>query len=109
MSAHKTNAHQLDSTLARQVLTLPAHTRFLLVELDRRFNGKVLLHTLENTKEGIKTEKVEFVMVRLYQELEPVNAKYVSSLNDNSGILHIFALRESELVVGQAIGAEDKK
>lgn len=99
----KTATYLLDS-LPRQVCSLPMHAKLLSVVIAPQFNSKLLLSTVEDDEK--EKEKVEFVMLRVNEELIPANMKHVDSLKDNSGILHVFALRNSErLPMQPAIGA----
>ena len=92
----------------RQFITAPVYTKFLAVALDHRHNN-CLLWTLEDGDN--KSESVEIIMLRLNDALDPVNAKYIGNFKDNAGIVHVFALRESERNILRAVApaAEAKK
>lgn len=88
--------------IARQTITAPHFAKFLDVNLDMRHNN-CLLWTLADPAKDAKTEKVELVMVKLGEPLDPPNAKYVGGFRANSGYWHVFALRESENILHKAL------
>ena len=79
--------------LPAQSIELPLLTKLLGVKIDLRHNN-CLLWTLDDGERD--KEKVEIVMVRLGNELQPVNAKYVGFFSDNAGAIHVFALKDSD-------------
>lgn len=79
----------------RQPLEVPAFTQFLDAHLDIRHNN-CLLWTLQDDASDTPKDKVEIIMVRIDETLEPVNAKYIGNFKDNGGARHVFVIREAE-------------
>jgi len=94
--SHKIKAQSLPIVARQTIKDIPLYAKFLLADLDIRHNN-CLFWTLENDSvEDEKKETVEVIMLKLGEALEPPNAKYVSSFKTNAGMIHVFALRESE-------------
>ena len=92
----KIKAQSLPIIGRQTIKDVPVYAKFLLAELDRRHND-CLFWTLENEEEEEeKQEEVEIIMLKLGEELTPVNAKFVSCFKTNAGMIHVFALRESD-------------
>ncbi len=85
---NKITAHSLDMK-PTQKLILPVGANLLTVNVDHRFN-KCLLWTYED-ENSAATEELTFTMAKLGDE--GVTGKYVGTLKDNSGYLHVFAER----------------
>ena len=92
----KIKAQSLPIKDRQTIKDVPLYAKFLLADLDHRHNN-CLLWTLENGEAAEeKQETVEIIMLKLGEELTPPNAKFVSSFRTNSGMIHVFALRESD-------------
>jgi hypothetical protein len=85
---NKITAHSLDMK-PTQKLTLPVGANLLTVNVDHRFN-KCLLWTYED-EDSAATEELTFTMAKLGDEA--AGGKYIGTLKDNSGYLHVFAER----------------
>mgnify|MGYP001608318620 CR=1 FL=1 len=80
-----------------QTLEFPVFAKFLTTELDSQRNNCRLWYLAEDPKsEDYHTEKVDVVMAKAEEIVEPNNVRYVGSLMAASGRLHVFALRDSE-------------
>jgi hypothetical protein len=94
--SHKIEARSLPIRARQTIKDIPLYAKFLRADLDVRHNN-CLLWTLQNDSvEDEAREAVEIIMLKLGEALEPRNAKYVSSFQTNAGMVHVFALRESE-------------
>lgn len=101
--SHKIDAQSLPITL-RQKLQMPVHAKFIGVQLDIRHNNCLLWWLADD--EAPKRENVEVIMLKLNESLDPPNAKFIGSFKDNSGMIHVFAIRDSERA---SFVVEDKK
>lgn len=90
----KVTAHRL-TIPSRTVIEVPIFTKLLTCSLDPS-QGHCIVWALSENEEVTKKEKVEIIMVENDGELLPVSAKYVGCLKVNSGMLFVFASRESD-------------